>query len=164
MRANVCGVSEATSQPSGEQSQVTEEQAREYARQVRSAPVDQVLAEVLSGLLNAAQMKLGRRDARLLIDTSSVVLEHVRPYATQQLTKQVDDALNQLRMGQVQAEKSVAAQQEDEQNDLAEMPTAPSGAAQSGTATAAKPAAAPNQSAQQPRSPKSKLWIPGRDF
>ena len=44
------------------------EDPREYARQLRSLPVDQVLGDFLFSLINAAQVKLGRRDARLLID------------------------------------------------------------------------------------------------
>jgi len=34
----------------------------------------------LFSLLNAAQVKLGRRDARLLIDVTVVAHEHARPY------------------------------------------------------------------------------------
>jgi hypothetical protein len=39
------------------------EDAREYARRLRSLPVDQIVADVLFSLLDAAQVKLGRRDA-----------------------------------------------------------------------------------------------------
>lgn len=145
-------------QPTNSQ-QVDDQQAREFARQLRSAPANQVLAEVLSVLLNAARVKLGRKDARLFIDSCAVLLEHVRPYADATLTKQVDDALNQLRLGQVQAEKAVAARSEPEPNDLATAPAPPAsgGQAASTTAGTAQPSA-------PPRSPTSKLWIPGRDF
>ena len=51
----------------------TEEEIRAYLSQLREAPVDQVLAEVVNALLNAAQVKLGRRDGRLLIDTVAAV-------------------------------------------------------------------------------------------
>jgi len=37
------------------------EDAREYARRLRSLPVGQVLGDVLFSLLNAAQVKLERR-------------------------------------------------------------------------------------------------------
>jgi hypothetical protein len=40
------------------------EDAREYARRLRSLPVDQVPGDFLFSLLNVAQVKLGRRDAR----------------------------------------------------------------------------------------------------
>ncbi len=59
---------------------LSEEDVREYARQLRSLPVEQVMGDILFSLLNAAQVKLGRRDARLLIDVSAVAHEHARPY------------------------------------------------------------------------------------
>ena len=52
------------------------EDARDYARRLRSLPVDQVLGDFLFSLINAAQVKLGRRDARLLIDVTAVAHEH----------------------------------------------------------------------------------------
>jgi len=55
------------------------EDAREYARRWRSLPVDQVLGDFLFSRLNAAQVKLGGRDSRLLIDVTAVALEHARP-------------------------------------------------------------------------------------
>lgn len=132
----------------------SEEQAREYVAQLRSAPAEQILAELLSGLLNAAQIKLGRRDARLLIDLSALLHDHARRYLPAELTRQVDQALQQLRLGQVRAE-GAAEQGKPEPNDLAETPAPPAGAA-----SQPAPAAAPPP---QP-SPASQLWIPGRDF
>jgi len=41
--------------------------------------VDQVLGDFLSSLLNAAQVKLSGRDARLLIDVTAMAHEHARP-------------------------------------------------------------------------------------
>jgi hypothetical protein len=55
------------------------EDAREDARRLRSLPVDQVLGNVLFSLLHAAQVKLGRQDARLLIDVTAVAHEHAHP-------------------------------------------------------------------------------------
>src|SRR6516165_7675909 len=52
------------------------EDVRAYVQKMRSLPVEQLVGDVLFSLLNAAQVKLGRRDARLLIDVSTVVLEH----------------------------------------------------------------------------------------
>lgn len=103
----------------------TDEQARQYAEQLRSAPAAQVVTEVLSSLLNVAQIKLGRRDGRLLIDLSSVLLEHTRRYLPGELTGQVDQALHQLRLAQVQAEGAAADGGKVEPNDLAETPTPP---------------------------------------
>jgi hypothetical protein len=123
------------------------EEVREYMQRMRSLPVEEVIAEVLFSLLNAAQIKLGRRDARLLIDVSTVAHEHARPYLSQKLTKQVDELLGQLRLSQVSAEGQPSRPDKPEENDLDRVPAAPSVAA-----------------AQSPPSPQpaSKLWVPGR--
>jgi hypothetical protein len=97
----------------------------EHARRLRSLPVDQLIADALSGLLNAAQVKLGRRDARLLIDMTTVAHEHARPYLPGQLTAQIDQILGQLRLGQVSAEGHASRQGDSEENDLDRVPTPP---------------------------------------
>ena len=115
----------------GQEQAQSAEQAREYVRRMRALPVDQVIGEVLFSLLNAAQVKLGRRDARLLIDVSSVAHEHARPYLPGELSRQIDQVLGQLRMGQVSAEGHASQQEEPEQNDLERLPAPPpAGAAQ----------------------------------
>jgi hypothetical protein len=130
---------------------MSEEEAREYVQKLRATPVEHVASEVLFGVLNAAQTKIGRRDGRLLIDLSAVILEHVRQHVPGELATQVDQILGQLRLGQVQAEKDLAAAGKTEPGDLEQMPSPPA------PTTAPPPASAP----QQPST--SKLWIPGRD-
>jgi len=121
------------------------EDAREYVQQMRSLPVEQILGDVVFSMLNAAQVKLGRRDARLLIDVSAVALEHARPYLPGELTKQIDQVLGQLRLGQVSAEGRASQAAEPEDNDLDRVPAPPAGAPQS------------------PAGPgPSRLWVPGR--
>jgi hypothetical protein len=100
--------------------------ARELVEQLRSAPAEQIVAEAFFMLLNGAQVKLGRRDARLLIDLNTVMLDHASPYLPDPLVKQVKQSLDQLRLGQVSAENAVAAEGEPEPNDLAQVPTPPS--------------------------------------
>lgn len=102
---------------------------REYARRLRSLPVDQVLGEFLFSLLNAAQVKLGRRDARLLIDVTAVAHEHARSYMPGELTRQIDQALGQLRMAQVNEEGRAPQQGTPEENDLGKAPAPPSAGA-----------------------------------
>ena len=97
----------------------------EYMRRLRSLPVDQVLGDVLLSLLNAAQVKLGRRDARLLIDVAAVAHGHARPYLPGELAGQVDQVLGQLRMGQVNAENRASQQGQAEENDLDKIPAPP---------------------------------------
>lgn len=113
----------------GQEEARSAEDARDYVRRLRSLPVDQVLRDCLFSLLNAAQVKLGRRDARLLIDVAAVAHEHARPYLPGEFTRQVDQALGQLRMGQVN-EENRAQQGEREENDLDRAPAPPTGAGQ----------------------------------
>jgi len=125
------GMAEPDSGTGQEQARSAED-AREYVRRMRSLPVDQVIGEVLFSLLNAAQVKLGRRDARLLIDVSTVAHEHARPYLPGELSRQIDQVLGQLRMGQVSAEGHASKpgepdqQGEPEENDLDRLPAPPS--------------------------------------
>lgn len=100
----------------------------EYVHRLRSLPVQQIIADVMFSLLNAAQVKLGRRDARLLIDLSTVALGQTRPYLTGDLTQQIDQILGQLRLGQVSAENPANRSDALEENDLDRMPAPPSAA------------------------------------
>ena len=152
----------------GGQQQPSEEEIRAYLAQLREAPVDQVLAEVVNALLNAAQVKLGRRDGRLLIDTVAAVNDTVRGHVPEELTGQLDKALTQLRMAQVEGEQQVAkaaAGGQAESGDLATDPgedaeAADPGAATSGSGEQAPPSTPPPSSAGG--SAASRLWIPGR--
>lgn len=133
-------VSEANQQP-------TEQEIRQYLSQLRGTPADQVVSEILYGLLNAAQAKLGRRDARLMIDLSGLVLDHARRYLPNDQVTQLDRLLGQLRIGQVHAENEVVAKGEAEPNDLPDVPAPP---------TTSQPAA--------PQRPATKLWVPGQSI
>jgi hypothetical protein len=150
--------------------QPSEEEIRAYLSQLRQAPVDQVLAEVVNALLNAAQVKVGRRDGRLLIDTTAAITDTVRGHVPAELTDQLDQALTQLRLAQVEGEQQVAqakAAGQQEAGDLAADPSeAPSDT--SGAAAAEADATPPTPSAP-PASPPpagggatSRLWVPGR--
>jgi hypothetical protein len=105
------------------------EDSRERALQMRSLPVEQLVADVVFSLLNAAQIKLGRRDARVLIDLGTVVHEHARPYLSGELTTQIDQLLGQLRLGQVSAEGHAIRPGEPEENDLDRVPPPPAAGA-----------------------------------
>lgn len=137
----------------------SEDEVRAYLAQMRGAPVDQIIAELVQGLLNAAQVKLGRQDARVLIDLVGTINDRVRAVADKQLVGQVDQALAQLRLAQVEAEREVgqaAAEGHAEPNDVA---AGPAGAPPDGEQTAASPP--PGQQQPDPSSPLNKLWIPG---
>lgn len=118
--------------------QPSEEEVQAYLSQLREAPVEQVVAEVLSALLNAAQVKLGRADGRLLLDLSAGTVDAARDQLPAELTDQVDEALAQLRVAQVEAENELKGE-------------APAPAAEAGGPSA--PASAAD--------PASRLWVPG---
>jgi hypothetical protein len=111
----------------GEQERsLSAEEVRERLQRMRSLPVEQVIGDAIFTLLNAAQIKLGRRDARLLIDMSTVAHEHTRPYLPDQLARQIDQVLGQLRLSQVSAEGNANRPGESEENDLDRVPAPPS--------------------------------------
>jgi hypothetical protein len=132
--------------------ELSEEDIREYTRRLRSLPVEQVIGEAMFTLLNAAQVKVGRRDARLLIDVVTVSLTHARSYLSAELANRVDGLLGQLRYAQVAAEgRAGQTGQAKEENDLDRAPTPP----------AATQAGPPTE--QEPRSNRTTgLWVPGR--
>jgi len=104
---------------------LSEQDVRDYVQRLRSLPVDQVIADVVFTMLNAAQAKLGRNDARLLIDVSTVAHQHARSYLPDALTTQIDEVLGQLRLSQVSAEGRASPPGEHEENDLDRLPAPP---------------------------------------
>src|SRR5690606_4844968 len=149
----VWGVSETASDTAGTGTTppVTEEQLRELLARLRQTPVEQVVAELLTSLLNAAQAKLGRRDARLLIDLSGLMIDHARRYVSKGLADQVDQALTQLRLGQVRAESEAASGPAARRAQGAGRPRAPAAGAAGGGAHEAP--AAPGAGAATPPAP-----------
>jgi hypothetical protein len=93
--------------------------------QLRAAPAAEILADVLSTLLSTAQVKLGRRDARMFIDLSALARDYAGPYLPDELLRQVDAALGRLRLAQVSAEAETATAAEPEPNDLDRAPAPP---------------------------------------
>jgi len=137
----------------------TEEEIREYVDKLRGAPAQQILAEMLYTALNAAQVKLGRNDARLFIDLTALMHQRLRDYVPADIVAPVEQAIGQLRMAQVQAEREVAAAGEPEANDLDRPPTG----IVSGDADAPPPPSEPPPPPSEPPSGGSKLWVPGQD-
>lgn len=120
--------------------------------QMREAPAEQVLVEVINVLLQAVQVKLGRRDARLLIDAVAAVTAATDGRVDPTLQAQIAQALTQLRLAQVEAER---------QEGIAGEPGATAADAAPG---AVPPLPAPSpQASPAPGAPAaSRLWVPGR--
>lgn len=147
----------------------SEEEVRAYLAEMRGTPVTNLVAEIVSGLANGAQVKAGRKDARLLIDLVEVVARTAGPHLDPRFAREVDQVLAQLRMAQVEAEDHLRTARErgedvDEPNDLASAP-APGTAAGAGAATSGPDAPAPTSPTPPPASggtAASRLWVPGR--
>jgi hypothetical protein len=128
-----------------------DEDAAALVERVRNAPAHVLITEVFSTLLSTAQIKVGRRDARLFIDLCALALDHARRHLPGELTAQVEGALGQLRFAQVSAEG--AADGRPEANDLDPAPTPPGERAQ------AEPGS--RQPGPDPEAEASGLWVPG---
>jgi hypothetical protein len=147
----------STTEPEGTGDGPTEEEVREYVDKLRAAPAQQILAEILYTALNAAQVKLGRKDARLFIDCSALLHQRLRDYLPADIVTQVEQALGQLRIAQVQAEREVDSG-EPETNDLDRIPT---GIVDRDDAAEPTTGSEPSSGTQ---AAGSKLWVPGRDL
>jgi hypothetical protein len=56
---------------------------------------------------------------------TAVAHEHARPYLPGEVTRQIDQLLGQLRLGQVSAENHAGQQSQPEENDLDRAPAPP---------------------------------------
>lgn len=130
----------------GDGREPTEEEVREYLERLRGAPVDQVIAEVATALLSAAQVKLGRNDGRLLIDLLGAMVETIRGRAANELSTQLDDALHQLRLAQVDAERQLGTDSSDGPDE---------------GSTSSEASAPEEDGGSPPQSTGKRLWTPG---
>lgn len=143
----------------------TEEEVRAYVEQLREADAADLVVQAYTMLGTGAEVKLGRPDARVLIDAMAGVVQAAGRSLPEQLVSQLATGVGQLQSAQVQAEQHVAAG--DGAQDGAGAPGAPAAA---GPAVQPTPAA-PDGGAERPRTepappapnPADRLWIPGRD-
>ncbi|MGI9018830.1 MAG: hypothetical protein ACR2HR_17290 [Euzebya sp.] len=133
--------------------QPTEEEIEAYYAQLREAPVGDLLMQCVGMLAAGAEAKLGRVDARVLID-SMASLVTLGEAQLGEAAEQLQDAVGQLQMAQVQLERQGTATQTEGEPGSAAQPAA----------TAAQPTEPPPSSAPTSQKPATdKLWIPGRD-
>jgi hypothetical protein len=134
----------------GEQGGPSEEEVQQYLEQLRSAEASEIIAQAFNMLATGAQVKLGRPDARVLIDALAGMVDNVGGQLPEQIGQQMRDSVGQLQSAQVQAEQEAAGAQPGEQQE------APSGADQAGEAQSAG-----EQSGSGQRM-TDRLWIPGQ--
>ncbi|CAN5435749.1 hypothetical protein BH23ACT9_BH23ACT9_20860 [soil metagenome] len=135
--------------------QPTEEEIEAYYAQLREAPVGDLLMQCVGMLAAGAEAKLGRPDARTLIDSMAAIVQVGEPHLGEAID-QLKSAVSQLQMAQVQVEKQLAQAGQGEGEGEA---TSPPPAAEQQPQGQQPPA-------QQPQAPKAnptdKLWLPGR--
>lgn len=138
--------------------QMTPEQ-QQALEQLREADPAVVVMQAFEMLATGAVVKLGRPDARVLIDALAVLTEGLAARLPEQLVAQLRSDVRQLQMAQVQAEQEagVAGVQADGTG---------AGAGEAGATGAADPAAqAGQQSGQAGQTGQrmtDRLWIPGQ--
>jgi hypothetical protein len=145
----------------------TEEEIRAYLAQIREADPAAIVVQAYRMLGEGAELKLGRADARVLIDAMAAVAEAVSGQVQGELVEQMRQGVAQLQSAQVQAESqqpSDAAQA----SPAGQAPPAgtqdPSGAAGGPSTGAGAPRQPPGPGSQQTGDEQltNRLWIPGR--
>ncbi len=133
----------------------SEEELQALLLQMREAPVEQVLAEVINVLFQTIQVKLGLADARVLIDVVGALSEATAGRVDAQLHGQIAQALSQLRLAQVEEEQrqGTPAAAHAPTSAPADAPKAPAGASDP------RPGSPPES---EPGGGASRLWVPGR--
>lgn len=149
--------------------QPSEEELRAYLEQLRGADPAEVLVQAYRMLGTGAEVKLGRADARLLIDAMNGMVSAVDGRVQADLVQQMRDGITQLQLAQVEAEKEAGGQTASEGEAAAAGATGQSpgaGGAGPGQGAQARPGGQSQRPAQAPGGSQrmtDRLWIPGRD-
>ncbi|MEE8603449.1 hypothetical protein [Euzebya tangerina] len=153
-------MSDPTAQP-------TQEEIEAYYAQLREAPLHELLVQAIGMLATGAEAKLGRPDARILIDSMGALVQ-IGAGKLGEAEGQLQTAVAQLQMAQVQVEQQMAKEGASSEGD--DGSADPSSAAASADRTTDSSTTPPASPLQQPSSPPAaekkqtdKLWIPGRD-
>lgn len=136
-----------------------QEQMRQYVEQLRAAEPAEIVAQAFTMLGTAAEVKLGRPDARLLIDAIGALVDVSDGRVPQQLMDGMRNGLVQLQQAQVQAEGEQGAEEQAAGGPEEAAPT--QGPGQGAAPGGAQGAQGGGQS--QSGRMTDRLWVPGRD-
>jgi hypothetical protein len=139
---------------STEQPELSQEELQAYLEQLREADAADIVVQAYTMLGTGAEVKLGRPDARVLIDAMAG-LAQATGARLGELGQRMQAGVAQLQMAQVEAERRAAA--------APPVPGQP-GAAQAEQTPQAPPAGPASAATGQPAEPSvtDRLWIPGR--
>lgn len=137
--------------------QPSDEDVQAYVEQLRGAEPQDIIAQAYTMLGTGAEVKLGREDARVLIDAMEAITSAAEQRLSGDLPERMRNGVVQLQTAQVQAERQQAGEAEGagqaEQGQQAGGPQAPGQEQQS---------ASQGQQGDQGKSAAERLWIPGR--
>lgn len=135
---------------------MSQEELKAYMERLREADPREILAQAFTMLGTGAEVKLGRPDARLLIDAMAALTQVVGGRVSDDLARGMHNGVAQLQMAQVQMEGQAGH---------------PEGGGDEGQSAERAEEAEPSQPGTPPRqgseaqqeSMTDRLWIPGRD-
>jgi hypothetical protein len=145
--------------------QPTQEELEAHLAQLRQADVAEVVVQAVNMLATGAQVKLGRPDARVLIDAMGAIADACDGRVNAQLVKQVRDAVGQLQLAQVEAEREAAKAPTGAEatEEAAGQPGQAAGQAGQASGQAAGRPGQPGGGEQTGQRMTDRLWIPGRE-
>jgi hypothetical protein len=158
------------------EAQPSPEELQAYLEQMRDAEPAEIVAQAFQILAMGAEVKLGRPDARLLIDMLSAMTDGGGARLPANLADGMRTAVRQLQMAQVDAERQAPSSDEADAAGAPAASGAPDEAAGGQAGQAQAPPPGPGQGGQgQPRTQPGpaggpgqdqkmtdRLWIPGR--
>lgn len=134
-----------------EPQELSQEELEAYMERLRDADATEVLVQAFTMLGTGAEVKLGRPDARLLIDAMAALANAAGSSVSDDLAKGMQNSVAQLQMGQVQIERQTSQQEGG------------TGAEQAEGAQQPPSAPPPQEPGTREQSMTDRLWIPGRD-
>jgi hypothetical protein len=141
--------------------QPSPEQMRAYLEQLRESDAAGLLAEAFNLLATGAQVKLGRSDARALIDALAGMVQGAGPALPPQIAEQMQQGIGQLQLAQVEAEREATQQAAgDQAGDAGDAGTTEESA--TGAASGPTMSSPPGQGSAADQRMTDRLWVPGR--
>lgn len=138
----------------GSQEGPSEEEVQQYLEQLRSAEAAEIIAQAFNMLATGAQVKMGRPDARVLIDALAGVVDNTSEQLPEEVGNQMRESVGQLQTAQVQAEQEASGQAASGGEDEA--------GGQAGGASQGGQSGQSSQSADSGQRMTDRLWVPGK--
>lgn len=140
-----------------QEGQPTEEEIKAYLGQIREADPAAIIVQAYQMLGEGAQIKLGRSDARVLIDAMAGLADAVESGLPAELAGQMKQGVAQLQAAQVQAEQQGG---QDATTPQAGQPAAEPSAP--GQPQAPAPGSQGQPGAGGEEKLTDRLWVPGK--